>query len=173
MKIEAVKAIEGLELITPDVFRDHRGENVEIWNKLDSKPGIEFVQDNISVSHWNVLRGLHGDFETWKLVQCLHGVIWMAIVDCRRKSPTYGAIWQDTMSWRSQGQLLIPPGCANGHYCLTESCIFHYKMSQYYFPNKQFTLKWNTPGIRWPLVETTPILSDRDKGGLPLVAIGL
>ena len=54
--------IEGLLLFNPKVFKDERGEFFETYNyeKYASQlPNVNFVQDNLSKSHKNVLRGLH------------------------------------------------------------------------------------------------------------------
>ena len=75
--------LDGVLLIEPSVFEDHRGEFVETYNEeLYREKGIDikFVQDDISVSKKNVLRGIHGDAETWKLVSCLYGKLYFIIV---------------------------------------------------------------------------------------------
>ena len=134
------RAVEGLGVFTPDVFHDFRGEYVETWNHKDW-PNV-FVQDDISVSRKHVLRGLHGDAHTVKLVQCLHGAFYLAVVDCRRGSQTFGNVETFTLNDKGRQQVLIPAGCANGHLCLTETCIFGYKQSALYAgPEQQFTLR--------------------------------
>lgn len=68
--------LEKVLLIKLDIFEDHRGEYVEMYNEeLYRKNGIDmkFVQDDISISTKNVLRGIHGDSESWKLISCLYG----------------------------------------------------------------------------------------------------
>ena len=68
------KKLSDIQIIIPHVFHDYRGEYIETWNSEDYKQfNVEFKQDDISVSRKHTLRGLHGDFETWKLVQCTHG----------------------------------------------------------------------------------------------------
>lgn len=86
-------SLPGVLLITPPtMFTDHRGVYVELYNERlyqDVCPA-RFVQDDISVSHRSVLRGIHGDSETWKLVSCLWGEIYVVVVDCRDGSPDFG-----------------------------------------------------------------------------------
>ena len=161
--------IKGMEVNTPEIFRDHRGEFVEIWNAM----GEDFVEDCLSVSKKNVLRGFHGE-NCWKLVQCLHGDAWLVVVDCRKDSPTHKNAWASSVNDENRLQVLVPPNCAIGHLCLSEKCLLHYKRSTYYAgADKQFTLKWDSvPGVIWPLWPSDcrifPILSERDKGGLTL-----
>ena len=168
MKIDYIGLIDGLRLIIPDIFHDFRGEYVETYNDMDWDLGVKFVQDDISVSKHNVLRGLHGDNITWKLVQCLFGSFYLVIVDCRKDSPTYNKWHGYTLNDKNRHQILIPPGCANGHLCLSDSCLFHYKQSAYYQgADKQFTLRWNALNeVFWPI--SNPVLSERDKNGFSL-----
>ena len=160
--------LERVLLIELDVFRDHRGEYVETYNEeLYRKNGIniKFVQDDISISKKDVLRGIHGDAETWKLVSCLHGKIHYVVVNCDEKSKVFGK-WQSfTLSDINRHQLLIPPNHGGALLALTDNIIFHYKQSTYYDPSGQFTYKWNDPkfNIRWPIKD--PILSRRDEAG--------
>lgn len=158
--------IDGLLTVTPGVFEDFRGYYVETYNEEEYRAAgisVHFVQDDISVSRQGVLRGLHGDAKTWKLISCLMGEIYLAVLDCREDSPTKGR-WQGfTISDRNRLQVLVPPGVANGHTILSDRAIFHYKQSEYYNPETQFTIKWNDPahGIWWPIRH--PIMSARDR----------
>jgi dTDP-4-dehydrorhamnose 3,5-epimerase len=171
MKIEKSDKLKGLSIITPDIHCDFRGEYVETFNRQrydfrddDGRP-IEFVEDDISVSRYSVLRGLHGDDKTWKLIQCLYGEFYYVVVDMRSQSPTY-LNWESyVLNDRQRKQVLVPAGCANGHLCLSDKCIFSYKQSQYYTGvQTQFTVRWDDPklNIYWPL--RTPIVSERDRG---------
>jgi len=160
--------LDGVLLIKPEVFEDHRGEYVETYNEeLYQKNGIsvKFVQDDISVSTQNVLRGIHGDEETWKLISCLYGKFYLVVVNCDTESKDFGK-WQSfVLSDRNRHQVLVPPKHGNGHLILSERAIFHYKQNTYYNPKGQFTYKWNDPklNIWWPI--KNPILSQRDEVG--------
>ena len=158
--------LENVKLITLELFKDHRGQYIETYNeKLYHDKGIKvhFVQDDISVSVKNVLRGLHGDDRTWKLISCLYGKFLLAVVNCDRESEHFGN-WQTfALSYANHFQVLVPPKHANGHLVLSEKAIFHYKQSTYYKgPENQFIYRWDEPkfGIWWP--EKDPILSSRD-----------
>lgn len=167
MEISKTKLNDAL-IIKLDVFRDHRGEYIETYNeKLYKKNGIDikFIQDDISVSYKNVLRGIHGDNQTWKLISCLYGKFYLVVVNCDSNSINFGK-WQSFMfSDKNRLQILVPPRYGNGHVVLSDKAIFHYKQSTYYDPSRQFTYKWNDPrfNIRWPI--NKPILSKRDELG--------
>lgn len=166
--MEVLKAkLDGVLLIKLHVFEDHRGEYVEIYNEeLYEKNGIgiKFVQDDISVSVKNVLRGIHGDSETWKLVSCLYGEFYLVVVNWDNASPQFGRWESFVLSDQNRLQVLVPPKFGNGHLVLSELAIFHYKQSTYYNRAGQFTILWNDPklNIRWPI--QNPILSRRDEG---------
>ena len=113
----------------------------------------------------NCLKGVHGDQKTWKLISCLHGSFYLVIVNNDPSLDQYKQ-WQGfTLSDRNQVQILVPPKFGNGHIALTETSIYQYKQSNYYNPQKQFTIKWNDPmyKIWWPA--KNPTLSHRDEKG--------
>ncbi len=160
--------LKGVKRIRPEVFEDHRGVYVETYNERMYRDGgieVAFVQDDISVSDRGVLRGIHGDAETWKLISCLWGKFYLVVVNWDKGSDQFGC-WQSfLLSDRNRHQVLVPPRFGNGHLVLSEQAIFHYKQSTYYHPAGQFTLKWDDPqlGIWWPTGH--PVLSRRDEAG--------
>lgn len=167
IKVEHTKLPRVL-LISPEVYEDYRGENTELYNsKLYKEAGIiiEFVYECMSVSRRNVLRGIHGDSHTWKLVSCLYGSLYLVVVNCDGGSPHFGKWEAFTLSDRNRKQILIPPYFGNGHLVLSETAIFYYKLSDFFDPRGQFTYKWNDPrfNIWWPV--KNPIQSCRDEEG--------
>lgn len=159
--------LDGVLIIKPSVFEDFRGEHIEIYNEkiYEELANITFIQDNISVSTKHVLRGIHGDDKTWKLISCLYGRFYLVVIDYNKDSKNFGK-WQGfTISDINRYQILVPPKFGNGHLVLSDSAIFHYKQSTYYDPKSQFTIKWNDPkfNIRWPI--KNPIMSQRDEIG--------
>ncbi len=168
MKVRELSSLPEVLLIELDPFEDHRGFFVELYNKdLYEKSGISvnFVEDDVSVSTKHVLRGIHGDFKTWKLITCLTGKIYVVVVDCRTDSERFGR-WQSlVLSEHNRLQLLIPPGYGLAHLVLSEVAILHYKQSEYYDPKGQFTYRWNDDRFKiwWPVED--PILSQRDEKG--------
>lgn len=164
LKIEHSK-IKDVLLIRPNIFKDHRGEYVETWNEEKYSAlmrGNNFVQDDISISFRNVLRGLHGDTETWKLVQCLLGSFFLVVLDVREGSESYLQWDSFCVSEINRHQILIPAGCLNGHLCLSERCVFSYKQTTYYNPMRQSEIRYNSFDIKWPNQIGHFILSERD-----------
>ena len=167
MKVEKTN-LEGVLKIILDAFEDYRGHYVETYNEgLYNKHGIDikFIQDDISVSNKNVLRGIHGDQETWKLISCLEGEFYLVVINNDENSLQYKQWESFTLSEQNRIQILVPPKFGNGHLVLSERAIFHYKQNTYYNPDGQFTILWNDPefNIEWPIKR--PILSERDKVG--------
>ena len=157
--------LEGVLYIEPTFFQDHRGKYIETYNIDDyEKNGIEvkFVRDDISTSVKNVLRGIHYDNKTWKLIQCMHGEIFFVVVNMNEDSDQH-LKWQSfILKSDTRHQVLVPPGFGNGHLVLSDECIFHYKMSEYYDPDNEKGIKWDDPklNINWPVKD--PILSEKD-----------
>jgi len=160
--------LDGVLVIEPrTVFEDFRGAWIETYNeKMYREVGIEvkFIQDDISVSSRHVLRGIHGDAVTWKLVSCLHGKLCLVVVNCSRESSDFGQWESFCLSEVNRLQVLVPPNHGVAHLILTERAILHYKQSTYYNRAGQFTYKWDDPAfnIYWPVKD--PILSERDAG---------
>jgi dTDP-4-dehydrorhamnose 3,5-epimerase len=160
--------LDGVLLIKPPtVFEDFRGTYVETYNKeLYNAAGItvDLVQDDISTSTRGVLRGIHGDAKTWKLVSCLHGKFYLIVLNHDKASPQFGQWESFTLSDVNRLQVLIPPNFGNGHVVLSDTAIFHYKQNTYYDRPGQFTVVWNDPKFKmwWPV--KNPIISQRDEG---------
>ena len=168
MKITNHKLLNKVKIIELDCFQDHRGEYIETYNeKIYFENGIEtkFIQDDISISKKNVLRGIHGDPNTAKLVSCLYGEFLLVVVDCDRNSSTYLKWFTINLSRKNRLQVFIPKNYGNGHLVLSDEAIFHYKQNTMYQPSNQFTFLWNDERLKinWPI--SNPILSKRDKDG--------
>ncbi len=161
-------ALEGVLLVKPQVFLDFRGCYVETYNEemyRERGIGIKFVQDDISVSKKHVLRGIHGDQNTWKLISCMHGKFYFVVLNCDPGSSQFGKWLSLELSAKNRLQVLVPPKFGNGHLVLSRTAVFHYKQSTYYSgAEKQFTVRWNDKRFKidWPV--STPILSVRDGG---------
>lgn len=160
--------LDGVVVITPPtIFEDFRGSYVETYNEeLYHQAGItvKLVQDDISTSTKNVLRGLHGDAETWKLVSCLYGKFYLVVLNHDKDSKQFGQWESFTLSDTNRLQVLIPPKFGNGHLILSDTAIFHYKQNCYYNRAGQFSIKWDDPRFKiwWPIKD--PIVSQRDAG---------
>ena len=165
MQVSKAK-LDGVLVIQPEVFEDHRGYYIETYNeKLYKENGIlaSFVQDDFSASGRHVLRGIHGDSETWKLISCPKGKFYLVVVCCDESSPNFGKWESFVLSEHNHTQVLIPPKYGNGHLVLSDEAIFQYKQSAYYNPSAQFSFRYDDPrfNIWWPV--KNPILSRRDE----------
>ncbi|MGI1985742.1 dTDP-4-dehydrorhamnose 3,5-epimerase [Shewanella glacialipiscicola] len=157
----------------PKVFGDERGFFMETLRQsyFDAcftakgfKPPI-FVQQNHSRSQHNVLRGLHFQQRKpqGKLVRVCAGSIFDVAVDIRIGSATYGQWVGRVLSAENYFQMWIPPGFAHGFYVLSDYADVIYQCTQYYDPEDERILAWNSSdfAIDWPL-SAMPILSERD-----------
>jgi len=167
MDIQKTK-LDGVLLVKPDVAEDFRGTYVETFNKkLFAEQGIktEFVCDDLSTSAKNVLRGLHGDQKTYKLVSCGLGRLYLVVLNYDESSSQYGKWESFVLTETNRHQVLVPPKFANGHLALSEKIMFTYKQSEYYDPQSQFSVRFDDPRFKiwWPV--KNPILSRRDEAG--------
>lgn len=168
MKIERLD-IEGLLLITPDVFADERGYFLEMFNEARyAEFGIteHFTQDNLSFSKKGVLRGLHFQappFGQGKLVSVLSGKVLDVAVDIRAKSPTFGKHIAVELSEENHQQFFVPAGFAHGFVVLSDFALFAYKCTNAYSKEYDRGILWNDPalGIDWQI--ENPIVSEKDQ----------
>ena len=169
-------SLEGPKLLYPDIFRDERGFFRELYrSSLYQQAGITcaFVQDNHSFSKKHTVRGMHFQQNPGqaKLVSVMEGVIFDVIVDIRLESPTLGQ-WEGVYLSGDRGeQLWIPIGFAHGFCVVSDTAHVVYKVSSVYNAAEEKTFCFNDPDlqIQWPVVE--PILSDKDRNGLPFKAV--
>ena len=166
--------LPGLMLFEPKVFADDRGAFFESFNERAFREATgfaaPFVQDNHSVSHKGVLRGLHCQrhpHEQGKLVRVVAGAVFDVAVDIRVGSPTFGRWAGVELSAANRRQFWIPPGFAHGFLALEEGTEFVYKVTDYWDRESESTIRWHDPaiGIDWPLGGREPILSAKDAAG--------
>lgn len=167
--------LQGLLIIEPKVFADERGWFMESFNQQKFEHALKergmdiphFVQDNHSVSHQGVLRGLHyqrAPYGQGKLVRVVQGSAWDVAVDIRPKSVTFGEWVGIKLSATNQMQFWIPEGFAHGFLALEDNTQFLYKTTNYYHKESEVTIVWNdaTLAIDWPLQSKEIILSAKD-----------
>lgn len=162
--------IEGLIIIEPKVYGDHRGYFMETYNYREfSQAGLDmtFVQDNQSKSKKGVLRGLHFQKKNpqGKLVRAIDGEVFDVAVDLRKDSITYGKWYGLILSAENNKQFYVPEGFAHGFLVMSETATFVYKCTRRYDPSDEGGLAWNDPtvGIEWPVENIEVQLSDKDK----------
>ena len=162
--------IAEVKLIEPEVHGDHRGFFLESYHRQRlAELGIErdFVQDNHSRSRAGVLRGLHYQLgrPQAKLVRATRGRVFDVVVDLRRGSPSFGRWVGAELTEDNHLMLFSPEGFGHGFIVLSEVAEFQYKCSDYYAPDEERGIRWDDPtiAIDWPLDDTGPVLSDRDR----------
>ena len=161
--------LSGLRVIAPKRYQDQRGFFSESWNKRTfSSIGIDvdFVQDNHSLSTARgTVRGLHFQsppHSQVKLVRCGRGKIFDVAVDVRKGSPTFGEWFGTELSFENGKQLFVPHGFLHGFMTLEDDSEIIYKCSDFYAPECDGGVRWDSCGIDWPWSGTDPILSDKD-----------
>lgn len=164
-------AISGCLEITPKIFEDGRGLFFESFNKrvLEEALGVDlhFVQDNLSISNKNVIRGLHfqeGNAAQAKLVQVISGRVLDVVVDLRKESPSFGRHFSLELSSKKRNMLFIPKGMAHGFLSLENQTVFSYKCDAYYAPEAERGIRYNDPylDIDWGIDSHNAILSEKD-----------
>ncbi len=162
--------IPDLIILKPRVFKDDRGYFFEAYNDSRYKEAgikFDFVQDNISYSSKNTIRGLHyqvGDFAQSKLVQVVQGKVIDVAIDLRKNSPTFGKHFAIELSDENNLQFYIPRGFAHGFSVLSETALFHYKCDNYYNKESERGIIYNdkTIGIDWQIDLNNAIVSEKD-----------
>ena len=159
-------ALPGVLRVRPDVYSDDRGAFMETYQaKRYAQAGIDatFVQDNVSRSEENVLRGLHlqNPHPQGKLVYVLEGAVYDVVVDVRPSSDTFGQ-WMGTTLDAWAGQLYVPEGYAHGFVVTDGPALFAYKCTDVYAPSSELSIRWDDPdlNIDWPVDD--PVVSEKD-----------
>ena len=170
MKIMST-SLDNVYLIEEPVHKDNRGQFMETWNEMGysaknlindlpvewavkddgTMHSTYFVQDNLSVSHKGVFRGLHYQTDIHgqaKLVRTLKGAVIDFVVDLREMSDTYGKFEYFELNDRNNLSLFIPPYFAHGFLSLENDTIFTYKCGNYYNKNAEGSVVYSDPIIR-------------------------
>ena len=162
--------LPGVVLLQPQIFNDPRGYFMEVYrHQAFESLGLpaQFVQENQSGSKKGILRGLHYQIQQpqGKLVRVLVGEVFDVAVDIRRSSPTFKQWVGAYLSAENKQQLWIPPGFAHGFYVLSDWAEVTYKVTTYYAPEWNRSIRWDDPelGVNWPVVAgEQPLLSSGD-----------
>lgn len=164
--------VEGCYQVKPKVLTDYRGTFSKLFHSVSFKgEGLDFNihEALLSSSAKNVLRGMHFQIapkSTAKLVACLSGEIFDAVVDLRKKSATYLKTFTTRLSAGDGTMIFIPEGVAHGFYSFQDNSTILYLTSGVFSPEHDAGILWNTAGIDWPV--TDPIISERDQKLVPL-----
>ena len=156
--------LKGVLLYIPEMIRDSRGSFMESY-RSEWFSGVNFIQDNETISRKGVVRGLHFQrppFAQTKLIRVIEGEILDVIVDLRKSSETFGKVFTVTLSAKNKLQLLVPKGFAHGYTTLSDSSRVIYKVDQYYNGNYDTGIHplSKTLAIDWG---GDPMLSEKDQ----------
>lgn len=181
MKVTKTK-IKDLIILETQIYPDKRGWFTENYNQQTfdqilsqlNQPKARFIQDNLSFSHKNVLRGLHyqtNPYSQAKLIQVLQGSVWDVAVDLRQDSSTFGQWFGIEISAQNHKQLWIPAGFAHGFLTLQDNTLFTYKTTNFYAKEHEYSILWNDPdlNIKWPIVPNTEIIQSVKDQHAPLL----
>ena len=160
-------SLPGVIVFEPRRFGDARGFFVEMFQaERYAAAGVPgpFIQDNLSRSTRDVLRGLHlqNPHSQGKLVSVLRGAVLDVAVDVRVGSPTFGKSFSVELSEENGRQMFVPRGFAHGFLVLSETADFFYKCDGPYSPKDEITVRWCDPalGIDWRVA--SPQVSAKD-----------
>lgn len=162
--------IPDLIVFEPKVWKDDRGYFYESYNLktfIDGGITTTFIQDNQARSTFGVLRGLHYQIAPYaqaKLVRVIEGEVLDVAVDLRENSPTYGQWFSIRLSAENHKQLFVPRGFAHGYVVLSETCIFTYKVDNYYSKASEGGVVYNDPALNvdWEIDLDKVVLSEKD-----------
>jgi dTDP-4-dehydrorhamnose 3,5-epimerase len=155
--------LSGLFFRAAPRFRDDRG----FFQELIRNSYIEsflplMVQDNLSFSAGDVLRGMHFQENQWQILTILKGSILDITIDVSKNSPTFMRTCNLELSAEGTNQLIIPPNVAHGFCTLSDEVLLNYKSTRYYGETPQFGIAWNSEELvdMWPHKNWT--ISKRD-----------
>lgn len=163
--------IEGVVIIEPQIHLDNRGYFSEVFKENEFKENVchtDFIQENENKSSYGVLRGIHYQkppFAQSKLARVVDGAVLDVAVDLRKDSPTFGKWVAVELSSENHRQLFLPRGMGHAMLCLSPTCIFSYKVDNYYNPESEGFIAWNDPdlAIDWKLPLSDIIFSEKDQ----------
>lgn len=169
-KIENSLLFQEVKVINFNSFDDDRGS---IWTSFKSNEledsilpkGHSFKHDKFSTNKKDVLRGIHGDSKSWKLVSCPFGSIQQVVVDLRENSKNFNKWISFDLNELNRKAILLPPGFGNAFLVVSDFALYHYKLAysgEYFDVENQFSYSWNDTNINIEWQTTKPILSKRD-----------
>ena len=159
----------GARLIELEKRGDDRGFFARVFcEKEFARAGLvtRFVQVNNSLSgKRGTLRGMHYQLTPSaevKIVRCIRGALFDAIVDLRPDSPTFGKWFGAELNDQNRLMMYVPRGFAHAYLTLAENTEALYFSSEFYAPSCERGIRWNDPRfkIQWPMEPTE--ISEKD-----------
>src|ERR1700736_6786251 len=146
--------LAGAVVIELDTREDERGFFARVFCEREfAGAGLDthFVQINNSLSKdKGTLRGMHyqlGEAAEVKLVRCVRGALWDAILDLRPRSATFGQSFGAELSAENRRMMYVPRGFAHGFLTLAEDTEAFYLVSAFYAPHRERGVRWNAPRL--------------------------
>ncbi|HEY1662851.1 MAG TPA: dTDP-4-dehydrorhamnose 3,5-epimerase [Verrucomicrobiae bacterium] len=127
----------------------------------------QIVQANTSVSKYaGTLRGMHYQLTPKaedKIVRCLRGALFDAIIDLRPASPTFLKKFHLRLDPENRTMIYVPKGFAHGFITLEPDTEAFYLVTEFYAPDRERGIRYNDPkfSIPWPMEPV--VISDKDK----------
>ena len=143
--------------------RDFRGYFIEEYRRSENPINIpEFVQDSISFSQKNVLRGMHIQTNQWQLISIISGEVLDILVGVDPLSDNYLKSAAFSLSADGLNQILVGPGVAHGYAVIGDNALIHYKSTVYYGQTIEYGVHWSSALVKdyWPAQKF--IISERD-----------
>ena len=148
-----IQELQGVWTRKCQIYFDDRGHFVEELRRTSLPLEVpDFVQDSVSYSKKNVLRGMHLQQNQWQMVTLLSGQIQDVLLNLDQESSEYKHAASIVLSWNDTNQVLISPGIAHGFAVLSEEAIIHYKSSIYYGDSPEIGVNWKSKEVirLWP-----------------------
>ena len=164
------QAVEGVRLVESEPVEDERGYFARIYCVEEmAREGIDFriVQTSVAFSkRKHTLRGLHyqaAPHAEQKLVRCIRGEAYVAVLDLREGSPTRGRCCGVVLSEDNRRSLYVPEDCAQGYLTLRDDTEMLYSMSAPYHRESARGVRYDDPAIEieWPAAPA--VISERDR----------
>jgi NDP-hexose 5-epimerase len=150
-------AVRDAYRIRPRIHHDQRGAFFESFrdDEFTRRTGHVFrpVQTNFSISHRNVLRGMHGVVlppGQAKYVTCVRGAVLDMVLDVRVGSPTFGKFECNKLDPFSGLAVFMPDGMAHGFVSLADNSCVSYVFDTPYFPGTPFEINPFDPELDLP-----------------------
>jgi dTDP-4-dehydrorhamnose 3,5-epimerase len=160
--------LEGIRTFVLARFPDERGYLTPmVYGDIENELGVRFIQENVSKSRKNVIRGMHYQWDqpTGKLVRVLSGKVMDVVVDIREGSPTYGK-WESVILSEDNNKVIwVPAGFAHGFISLEENSIMSYLNTARYNPKSDGCINpfCESINIDWGIEGKESIVSVKDK----------
>ncbi len=163
-------SLPGIYIIDIEPAFDVRGFFARTWCADEfARRGLESVLSQCSLSFNKIkgtLRGMHYQavpHEDAKVVSCIGGAVYDAIVDLRPASPTFRRWLGVELSADNRRLIYIPPGCAHGFLTLQDNSAVYYQNTRRFVSESSRGVRWDDPafGIVWPA--TPSVILERDR----------